>query len=87
MYTRLNLFCGPIPRAPRCKSHRQRHGQVCREAGREIIAELGNGFAALHFLLVARKSLDGQRYLDLALSGKEEIIAKMLGVVRRMRHD
>lgn len=28
----------------------------------EIIAELGNGFAALHFLLVARKSLDGRRY-------------------------
>lgn len=83
---RLLAFTLPVSRGDRYPVWQFR-GRHVRSWVPEIVAELGNGFAALHFLLVARKSLDGQRYLDLALSGNVEIIAKMLGVVRRMGHD
>jgi hypothetical protein len=83
---RLLAFTLPVSRGDRYPVWQFR-GRHVRSWVPEIVAELGNGFAALHFLLVARKSLGGRRYLDLALSGKEEIIAKMLKVVRGISRD
>ncbi|MBC8002766.1 MAG: hypothetical protein H7X97_09275 [Opitutaceae bacterium] len=83
---RLLAFTLPVSRGDRYPVWQFR-GRHVRSWVPEIVAELGNGFAALHFLLVARKSLGGRRYLDLALSGKDEIIAKMLKVVRGISRD
>lgn len=73
--------------APSGRGHRypvwQFRGRTVRSWIPKVIEQLGNGFSAMHFLLVERKSLNSRRYLDLALSGDEEVIAKMLAAGRR----
>ncbi len=58
-------------------------GKHVRQWVPKVIEHLGNGFEALSFLLARRQSLNGQRFLDLALSGDEAAIHDLLDLASR----
>lgn len=83
---RLLAFTLPSNRGDRYPCWQFR-GRTTRSWVPKVIVKLGNGFDSLQFLLVKRKSLDGHCYRDLALSGDEDVTAKMLAAARRLGGD
>jgi len=61
----------------------QFEGREVRPWVEELVECVGNGFDALSFLLARRTSLDGKRFLDLAISEDEKGIQEMLALAQR----
>jgi hypothetical protein len=86
IWGRLLAFTMPIDRADRYPAWQFR-GRYVRSWIPQVVALLGNGYPALSFLLERRPALEGHNYADLALSGNEEFISRMLASARSSKRD